>query len=201
MYLGMTTQNPESYRGSGLYWTRHLREHGNLVDTIVIAECQTMEEIKELGMFYSMEFQVVESEIFANLVIEQGENSSGMRGKKQKQETRLKISRSLLGHKVTEETRKKLSDSNSGKTAWNKGVIGLHYHSEEHKQKLSDRYKLSGNPFFGREHSDSFKEKQRNKQKEHVSCPYCGKQGAVRIMKRWHFNNCKERKDEFESVR
>lgn len=29
-----------------------------------------------------------------------------------------------------------------------------------------------------------------------VVCPHCGKSGGINIMGRWHFENCKEKKDD-----
>ena len=49
-YLGKTNQDPHKYPGSGVYWSRHLKEHGDDVDTEVLHECQTNAEIRELGL-------------------------------------------------------------------------------------------------------------------------------------------------------
>jgi hypothetical protein len=107
---------------------------------------------------------------------------------------------------------KKISDSNTGK----------HYHSEEHKKKLS--LKLKGND-YGKNQSEETREIKRkkwminnpgkNKSEEtkrkiseskkgkssplkgksskKIICPYCGKEGGVGIMNRWHFDNCKNK--------
>lgn len=45
-------------------------------------------------------------------------------------------------------------------------------------------------PMFGRTHSEETKAKWR-RPKERTTCPHCGKEGGVGIMKRWHFDNCK----------
>lgn len=37
--------------------------------------------------------------------------------------------------------------------------------------------------------------KQKGVKRPIVTCPHCGKQGADRIMGRWHFNNCKQRRN------
>ena len=71
-YFGQTVQNPFQYKGSGTRWTNHLRKHGNNVDTKIIAECSTKEELKELGVYYSKLWNIVESKEFANCTIEEG---------------------------------------------------------------------------------------------------------------------------------
>ena len=44
--------------------------------------------------------------------------------------------------------------------------------SEEHKKKISNTLK--------------------DKTPKRITCPYCNKTGGDNVMKRWHFNNCKE---------
>lgn len=35
-YLGYTSQNPYNYKGSGVYWSSHIKKHGNDVHTKVL---------------------------------------------------------------------------------------------------------------------------------------------------------------------
>ena len=72
-YLGRTSQDPYSYIGSGVYWRKHLRKYGNDVLTEIIKQCNTIQEIKELGLYYSNLWNVVESDEWANLKPEEGE--------------------------------------------------------------------------------------------------------------------------------
>ena len=55
-----------------------------------------------------------------------------------------------------------------------------------------------GNPNFGKTQSDEWKLKNslaNQKPKNKVACPFCGSVGGEGIMKRWHFNNCKFKKE------
>lgn len=86
--------------------------------------------------------------------------------------------------------------------------------SDESRKKMSEtKSKIfvgEGNPFYGKEHTTETIESIRKKSLEiaksryensvaggtHInssvgSCPHCGKQGQLRAMKRWHFENCK----------
>jgi len=78
-YLGKTNQDPHKYPGSGVYWSRHLKEHGDEVDTEVLHECQTNAEIRELGLHYSALWDIVNAvdeqgrKIWANLKPEEGD--------------------------------------------------------------------------------------------------------------------------------
>lgn len=45
-YLGKTkSKDPHKYKGSGVYWTSHIKKHGYDVTTEILRECSTMEEI------------------------------------------------------------------------------------------------------------------------------------------------------------
>ena len=72
-YLGKTTQDPEKYIGSGFYWKRHLKKHGNDVTTEILFETQDKEEFKKVASNYSEKYNIIESEEFANMRIESGD--------------------------------------------------------------------------------------------------------------------------------
>lgn len=118
-YLGQTkAKDPHTYTGSGIYWKNHLKKHGYDYTTEIISECQTKEEIKELGIYYSNLWNILEDEGWANLAIEQG-----------------------AGGRQSEEVRKKISEKGKGRTPWNKGkqVWG-----PEDRKRISEQNKLRG---------------------------------------------------------
>lgn len=86
-YLGYTKNNPFKYSGSGTYWIRHLSEHGNDVSTEILLECSSKKEIKEMGIYYSKMWNIVESKEWANLKEEEG-NGGNVSYSKIWQETR-----------------------------------------------------------------------------------------------------------------
>ena len=81
-YLGKTEQEPFKYQGSGDYWTNHINVHGYDVDTIILRECQSAEELKEWGLYYSNLWNVVESDEWANLKEESGDGNSSADAKR-----------------------------------------------------------------------------------------------------------------------
>jgi hypothetical protein len=84
-YLGKTiSNNPYAYTGSGVYWTQHLKIHGNNVETKILKECQTVEELKYWGQYYSNLWNVVESKEWANLIEEAGPGGHWSNQSKQK---------------------------------------------------------------------------------------------------------------------
>lgn len=75
-YLGKTVRDPFIYKGSGLHWSRHLAKHGNDVNTEILMECHSNDEVKKWGEYYSNLWNVVESLEFANLKLESGDGGA-----------------------------------------------------------------------------------------------------------------------------
>lgn len=89
-YLGKTTRNPYTYKGSGKRWGNHINKHGYDVTTEILRECKTNEEVKEWGLYYSALWNIVEDGAWANLIPESGEGGSIIKDK-----TILEIENSL----------------------------------------------------------------------------------------------------------
>jgi hypothetical protein len=84
-YLGKTIAgDPYAYPGSGVYWTNHLKTHGYNVETEILRECQTEEELVYWGKYYSKLWNVVESKEWANLTEEAGPGGYWSEESKQK---------------------------------------------------------------------------------------------------------------------
>lgn len=126
-------------------------------------------------------------------------------GKSHSEETKRKISESNKGFKNhtyglerTEEWRENISNSLKGRVAWNKGKTGIY--SEEVLKKMANakRGKPSWNK--GQKMSEETKIKLSKVKKgklypiKKVTCTYCKKVGALNLMNRYHFNNCKLKK-------
>ena len=99
-----------------------------------------------------------------------------------------------LNYIRSEETCKKISISKLGKPQ--------SLRTEEHCKNLSISKVGHIGAMLGKKHSEEsiqlMKKPKTEQHKQHlrqiqqqVSCPHCGKKGGIRLMKRWHFNNCK----------
>jgi hypothetical protein len=112
------------------------------------------------------------------------------RGKTVSLATRLKISASLTGYRHTDEAKIKMSVSRHGM----KNTLG-HTHSAETKLKMSVAH-IGNKSRTGQKRSDEERLKQSasmtGRLQNVVTCPHCGKSGG-NSMKRWHFDNCKEK--------
>ena len=140
-YFGKTTRNPHTYKGSGLYWLRHLKTHGRGVTTIKVWEFTRQDVCTRFALWFSHKFNIVESDEYANLTEEAGVDGcpmigdrNGMFGKKHSIETRQKIA----------DARKNApTDAYRGENNWMFGKCGeLHpmygnTHSTETKEKMS----------------------------------------------------------------
>lgn len=133
-YLGQTSKDPFTYKGSGTYWKRHIKKHGYDVSTVILAECNSIQEVRDLGMKYSNKWDVANSGEFANLKPETGESS--------------------YGWSPTEETRQNMAAAAKG----NKRRLGMKP-SEETRRKLSEAKKGENNPFYGKKHSEEARRK------------------------------------------
>jgi hypothetical protein len=71
-YLGITTQNPYRYAGSGVNWTSHLHEHGLDIDTNILLKTTDRDLLIEQGTYYSKLWNIVKSQEWANKMPETG---------------------------------------------------------------------------------------------------------------------------------
>jgi len=100
--------------------------------------------------------------------------------------TSTNASDATRGIPKSEEHKKHISESTTGKP---KTFTDASYAQISNFRK--NQTKGSGNPFYGKKHTDSTKSKMSEAKKGLViTCPHCGKQGG-QVMYRWHFDNCK----------
>lgn len=95
-YFGKTTQDPYTYKGSGVYWNNHLRKHGeHHVATIWCQLFLDKQSLTEYAIQFSTENNIIESAEWANLMIENGQTGGRIM--------------------ITDEGRQKITDSKKGK--------------------------------------------------------------------------------------
>jgi hypothetical protein len=125
-YLGITTQDPFKYIGSGKDWLPHLKKHGQNHYTEIIKECQSKKDAKQWGQYYSRYYNILNAvddygnRIWLNRIPEGGSACAGGAPK-----GRIPWNKGLKGVQIcTEETRQKMKESayNKGRTPWNKGI-------------------------------------------------------------------------------
>jgi hypothetical protein len=136
-YLGKTSREDyNEYTGSGLIWKRHLKKHGKDYTTEILLKTETIEEAREVGIFFSLLFDVVNSVEWANLTIEDANGGENLRNIARTPEWNKRISESKLGDKNPAYKHGKFVDYRSRirKNRAEYGMAGLQ-HDESTKEK------------------------------------------------------------------
>lgn len=160
-YLGVTTKDPYTYLGSGLYWTAHLEKHGNQMMTCVLGEFDDIEECSQVALQFSAEHDVVKSAEWANLKPENAKQG-WVAGFPQNPESIQKRVAKNTGKKRTEETKRKISESRLGDKHWLYGVCGedSHWFNRKHTPESIEKMKAvksgANHPMFGKKRPEGF---------------------------------------------
>jgi hypothetical protein len=193
-----TNRDPYKYKGSGVYWKRHLKDHGSDITTEVIFQTEDLNEFNSACLRYSKEFNVKDSDEWANLIEENGldggtthTNPYWLKGFKHSNESKSKISESSKKKRVplSENVKQKISDALRGKSikCSPKGVAK----TEEHKRKVSQA--LKGKPKnFSKNGLENMKTSVSERQKRKYKCSVCGKIGNAGQIGRYHKECMKE---------
>lgn len=130
-YFGKTvSKNPFKYNGSGKYWVRHITKHDKkYVKTIEIWGFDNQDLCTEFALKFSKENNIVESEQWANLKIEDGFQGGSDKGS------------------MSEEGKTNISLANSGRK--NPHLSNLNK-SREGKKPNRRSYVGQGNPNYGK---------------------------------------------------
>jgi hypothetical protein len=162
-------RNVYNYKGSGLYWKKHLNKHGKDVTVGVMGFYTDYQRCRDAALKFSQENDIVNSDAWANLVLENGTDGAlngsdnPFYGKSHTPEMTEHLRQQKIGKSVNKgayrspENRAKISASLKGRKnpAVSKALTGRKL-SEETKQKLSESRK-------GYTHSMETREKLRQK--------------------------------------
>lgn len=83
-YLCYTRSDGEkyaNYKGSGKKWKQHLKKYGDDISTELLYESESFDDFKKIAIEKSLEFNIVESEDWANLKIEEGDGGDTVSNK------------------------------------------------------------------------------------------------------------------------
>ena len=151
-YIGQTCnrwvnerwRNGNGYRRNAFFYNEIKKygwenfDHQIIEDNITSLEKANEREIYWIGYYHTW----VEDENCKGFNLDSGGSKTGG---KHSEETKKKISNSLLGHKVSQETLSKISKSLKGKSSWNKGKLswnhGLTKETNESLKRASEHMK------------------------------------------------------------
>lgn len=99
LYFCKTTiRDPDTYLGSGEYWKKHIKKHGQGVETLWKCFFENKDDLMDFAIFFSEFFNIVDdrnkfnNKIWANLEIENGINGMPVgtdRGKEFKEKSKI----------------------------------------------------------------------------------------------------------------
>lgn len=206
-YLCYTQKDDHNlYKGSGKYWKRHLKDHGDDITTELLYETEDYNNFIEYAIFKSKEFNIVESKDWANLRIEDGNGGDTV--------SHLKwITNGIEDIYYPKD--KILPDG------WRYGRTNCKFNDplfQKEMNKRVDRSKIdytlvSQKSTATKRKNNSFrdisgdnnpsknpgvKEKmcQAAKNRPIIKCPYCGKEGQQSPgMYKFHFENCRNKNE------
>ncbi len=136
-YFGKTTRDPHRYRGSGSYWKKHIRKHGiEHIETIDLWTFNDQKECTQFAITFSETNNIVQSDEWANLIIEDGLGGRGVPGHIQSVETKKKRSIAMSG-----KTKSKSHKLNLSGPRPNSRVPKSESHKQNMKKPKSESHK------------------------------------------------------------
>lgn len=135
LYIGKDALDRNDYYGSGKLIKRAIKKYGkNNFKKEIIDKCKTVEQLNRKEKFW---IKKLNSRIPLGYNIEEGGNGgASFTGNHHTNETKIKISKALLGKKFSKERRKNISKGKLGKSIDGSSRRGL-LHSDEHKKRIS----------------------------------------------------------------
>lgn len=132
LYFGKTTRDPETYKGSGKHWLRHIKKHGTgHVITVWYCLFLDQESCTGFALNFSKQHRIVESSEWLNLCEENGLDG-GVPGfsspnrkpftYKMSDEVKAKIGSANSKYIRTDDHKRKISESMTGLKWFNNGI-------------------------------------------------------------------------------
>ena len=194
-YIGVRScnclpENDDGYMGSSNTLDEAMNKTPETFTKIIIDTFPTREIANANEQWLHETYDVARNPEFYNLCI--APMGFCMAGRTHSDETRKKMSDSMLGEKHhyygkkhSLETLEKMSKTKKGKKR-----------STETRKKISAALSGENNNMYGKSLSPETRKKisaaKKGIPQPKITCPHCSKTGGSSTMKRWHFDNCKE---------
>jgi len=192
-----------AYKGSGKYWKKHLRDHGDDISTELIFEAEDYDVFVEFARRMSVELDVVKNSSWANLKLEEGDGGNTVSTKiwitDGIADKYIECTETIPEGWVRGRTNCKFRDS---KFQSEMGRRGSESQTSEIRKKAAakataTKKERNSFPDILGENNPAKRNDVRQKIKQAalnrpmVQCPHCGKQGQSSPgMFRFHFDKC-----------
>lgn len=132
-YFGkVTKRDPLKYKGSGKYWLRHIRKHGNDVTTEILGSFERIEDAENTALQFSKDNDIANNPSWANLIDENARDGAPV---------------GHPGHVFTEEQRKRMSEKSSNRwadPAYRERIVAAHVRRWTPERKAAQGARLRG---------------------------------------------------------
>jgi hypothetical protein len=192
-YLGQTTQNPLTYKGSGVDWVKHIKKYGYHVSTEILLETDNKKNVEIYGRYYSQLWNVVcgqddyGNKIWANKIPETTAGGGNNRPDISSKTTQRLLSENIhpfIGGKMQKQTQRAIVAS------------GNHHFSSGEIQKASNKIRVidKTHNFLGPETNKKTLENNTHSflsiTKLQWCCICCRKEGKGLSNLSIHYNKC-----------
>lgn len=186
-YLGKTVQDPHTYMGSGKRWLLHLAKHGYEVDTEIIGEFQTNEELREVAIQLSEEWNVAANPAWANIRPESGDggDTSAFIDYSTLNRNKGKTYEEIHGSEKASTLKKARSESlrrNRQGKSWDE-IFGVEKAAEMRKQKSETMRARKRQPMSAEARANIAAAK-KGKTYTKMTCDLCGKEVSTNNFKK-----------------
>jgi len=204
-YLCYTQKDDHvSYLGSGKHWKRHILEHGSDITTELIFETDDYDLFVKVARIKSIEFDVVNSNNWANLKLEEGDGGDTVSNKcwitNGETDRYHDVSKSIPDGWIKGRSNCKFNDPKFQSEMSYRGHASQTHETRlkaaakatETKRQRNTFPNISGDNNPSKRPDVKIKLKQIAINRPFVVCPHCGKEGkASPGMYQFHFKNCK----------
>lgn len=199
-------EDHDLYLGSGKYWKRHLKEHGNDITTELIYQTEYYEDFVSYARIKSIEYNVVESADWANLRIEEGDGGDTVSNLR------------WITNGIEDLFYPKNKELPLG---WRYGRTNCNFNNSEFQKEMNSRVDRSKIDVKAATDKATATKRERNSfrdisgdnnptksaevrekikkaalERPIVVCPHCGKRGQLSPgMYQWHFDNCRNKNE------
>lgn len=197
-------EDHETYLGSGKHWRRHLKEHGECITTELIFQTDNYDEFVTVAREKSIEFDVVNDAMWANLKLEEGDGGNTVSSKRWITDGVVDVyhpkNKPLPDGWVYGRTNCKFNDPEFQAEMSGRGHAAQTYDMRiAAAAKATITKRLRGSfPDISGDKNPAKRDDVRNKIKQAainrpmITCPHCNKVGQQSPgMFRFHFDNCK----------